>query len=106
MSYKFIFDTSVLDEKSVRDLRNAEVVSACNSGKFAFYMTPILLKERLHFVAKGRISEGAVEPIKLLVDLKWQRLFNEPGGPEGIYTQELEGKSLTEYIFIWHASIK
>lgn len=106
MSYRFIFDTSVLDEKSVKDLRNAGIVNACNSGRFAFYMTPVLLKERLHFTAKDRIPQGAVEPIKLLIDFKWQRLFNEPGGPEGIYTQELEGKSRTEYFFIDHRSIK
>ena len=106
MSYKFIFDTSVLDEKSVRDLRNAKIVSACNSGRFAFYMTPVLLKERLHFAAKGRMPQSAVEPIKLLIDLKWQKLFNEHGGPEGIYTQELEGKSQAEYLFIDHRSIK
>lgn len=106
MSYRFIFDTSVLDEKSVKDLRNAGIVSVCNSGRFAFYMTPVLLKERLHFTAKGRIPQGAIEPVKLLVDLKWQKLFNEPGGPEGIYTQELEGKSRTNYLFIDHRSIK
>lgn len=106
MSYRFIFNTSVLDEKTVKDLRRAGIVSACNSGCFAFYMTPVLLKERLHFAANGRIPQSAVEPIKLLIDLKWQKLFNGLGGSEGIYTQELEGKSQTEYLFIDHCSIK
>lgn len=106
MSYRFIFDTSVLDEKSVKDFRGAGIVNACNSGRFAFYMTPVLLKERLHFAAEGRMPQSAVEPIKLLIDLKWQKLFNGLGGSEGIYTQELEGKSQTEYLFIDHYSIK
>lgn len=106
MNYKFIFDTSVLDDESVEDLRKAGILSVCNSGRFAFYMTPILLKERLHFTAKGRMPKSAVESIKLLTDLKWQRLFNEPGGPEGIYTQELESKSQAESLFIDHCSIR
>lgn len=106
MSYRFIFDTSVLDEKSVKDLRNAGIVNVCDSGRFAFYMTPVLLKERLHFTARGRIPQGGIESVKLLVDLKWQKLFNEPGGLEGIYTQEIEGKSRINYLFIDHCSIK
>lgn len=106
MSYRFIFDTSALDDKSVKDLRNAGIVSACNSGRFAFYITPVLLKERLHFTAKGSMPQSAVEPIKLLMDLKWQRLFNEPGGPEGIYTKELEGKPRADYLFMDYQSIK
>lgn len=106
MSYRFAIDTNVLDEQSVKRLRDGGVINACVSGKFAFYVTPILLKERFNFAPKGKIPRGAVTPLTLLTELKWQRLFNEPGGQGGIYTKELEGKSRADYLFVDHRSIK
>jgi hypothetical protein len=106
MSYKFIIDTNVLDEESAKRLRDGGIIDACSSGRFAFYVTPILLKERFDFASKGKIPCSAIAPIKLLAELKWQRLFNEPGGPEGIYTKELEGKPRTDYLFRDYQPIK
>ena len=106
MSYKFIIDTNVLDEESAQRLRDGGIIDACVSGRFAFYVTPILLKERFDFASKGKIPRGAVAPLTLLAELKWQRLFSEPGGPDGIYTKELEGKPRADYLFMDYQSIK
>jgi hypothetical protein len=106
MSYKFIIDTNVLDEQSAKRLRDGGIIDACVSGRFAFYVTPILLKERFDFASKGRIPRGAVAPLSLLAELKWQKLFNEPGGQSGIYTKELEGEPRADYLFVDYQSIK
>ena len=106
MSYKFIFDTNILNNELTKKLVEGGLVSACESGRFAFYATPILLTERLHFVANGKIPVGAITSLKLLADLKWQKLFNEPGGPDGIYTGELENKLQSNYLFSNYQSIK
>lgn len=99
MSYKFIFDTSALDEVSVAKLRQNGIIEACSSGRFAFYVTPMLLSERLGFADQGAINPKAVAAVQLLVDIKWQRLFNELGGQNGILTSELEGKCQSDFIF-------
>jgi hypothetical protein len=106
MSYKFIIDTNVLCEESANQLIKGGIISACNSGRFSFYATPILITESTNFVTKGKIPLRAIKPLKLLTELKWQRLFNEPGGPDGIYTGELEGKSRTEYLFTDYQPVK
>ena len=106
MSYKFIIDTNVLDEESTKRLRDEGIIDACSSGRFAFYATPILLKERLDFASKGKIPCAAIAPIKLLAELNWQKLFNEPGGADGIYTKELEGKTRADYLFVDYRAIK
>ena len=69
MSYKFIFDTNVLKEDSVNKLEEAGLIDACSSGRFAFYFTPILLKERLHFLSQGIIPEKAKKPVEFLLSL-------------------------------------
>ena len=106
MSYKFILDTNVLKEESVKKLKDAGLIDACNSGRFAFYVTPVLLKERLDFASRGEVYPGAATSVQFLLELKWQRLFNELGGPEGIFTKEVEGKSQSEYLFIDYAQIE
>src|SRR3989338_1578221 len=106
MSYKFIFDTNVLNEKSVKELRSAGIVEGCNSGRLAFYMTPILMQERFQFAGKGKIHPDAIEPVKLLIDIKWQRLFNQFGGSDGIFAGELEGRFQRNYLFINHDAHK
>ncbi len=106
MSYKFIIDTNVLDEKSSEQLREGGILQACNSGRFAFYATPVLLTERMRFVSKGVVPVPAIKPLRLLFELKWQRLFNEPGSPDGICAAELEGKSQNKYLFSDHRPVK
>lgn len=106
MSYKFILDTNVLDSKSIEALTKAGLQGACRSGRYAFYATPVLLRERLDFALKGKILPRVVGPIKFILDLKWQRCFNELGGPEGIFTRELEGKSQSQYLFTDYTQIK
>lgn len=106
MSYRFILDTNVLDSESIAVLRKAGLERACRSGRYSFYITPVLLKERLDFASKSKIPPRVVEPIKFLLDLKWQRLFNEPGGPEGVFTRELEGKLQSQYLFTDYTQIK
>ncbi len=99
MSYKFITDNNIWDEKEIPKLRNAGIVKAC-SGRLAFYFTPVLLKEGFDFLRKGPIPDRAVEAIKLLTELRWQKCFNDLNGPEGIFTFELEGKPSSEYLFL------
>ncbi len=99
MSYRFILDTNVLDSESIETLAKAHLQDACRSGRCAFYTTPVLLRERLSFISKDRIPVKAVRPITFVLKLKWQRIFNELGGPEGILAGELEGKSQTQYLF-------
>lgn len=106
MSYKFIFDTNVLDEESTAKLQDAGLTQACRSGRFAFYVTSVLLKERLHFITKGRIPSRAMKPLRLFIELEWQRLFNELGGPTGICKNELEGKDRADYLFMDYRVIK
>lgn len=106
MSYKFILDTNVLKDDSIEKLTSARLQVACSARRFAFYMTPILLKERLDFASKGIIHPGAIKSVRFLLELKWQRLFNEPGGSEGILTKELEGKLQKEYLFIDYSQIR
>lgn len=100
MSYKFIFDTNVLTEESVEKLRGAGIVNACKFGRFAFYVTPVLLREQFDFIAQGKMPQDAREPIKLLIDLKWQKLFNGFGSAEGIFVKELEGRAWGGHLFI------
>ncbi len=71
MSYKFILDTNVLDNESVGKFKDAGLVEACNSGRLAFYFTPVLLKERLDFLIKGAIPGTAKEPIEFLLSPQW-----------------------------------
>ncbi len=106
MSYKFILDTNVLKTESIEVLTKSGLREACLSSRYAFYVTPVLLKERLDFASKGKIHSSIVEPLKFLYDMKWQRLFNEHGGPEGIFTSELEGKSQSEYLFTNYTHIR
>ncbi len=106
MSYKFILDTNVLREDSVDRLKEAGLVEACESGRLAFYFTPVLLKERSDFLFLGSIPETAKKPFEFLLSLRWQRFFNDPNGIGGIYTLELEGKLPSEYLFTSHSQIK
>ncbi len=106
MSYKFIIDTNVLSERAADQLVQGGIVSACNSGRFSFYPTPILLTECLKFSVTGKIPPRAIKPLTLLAELKWQRLFNEPGGPDGIYTGELESKPKSAYLFTDYRAVK
>ena len=86
--------------------KEAGIINACSSGRFSFYATPMLLSERFGFADQGRINPKAVSAVQLLFDIKWQRLFNELGGQEGILTSELEGKCQSEFIFQNHKFIK
>lgn len=106
MSYKFVFDTNVIKTESVQKLKEDGLEAACNSGRFAFYFTPVLLKERFDFLLNGTIPETAKEPIQFLLSLKWQKFFNDLNGPEGILTSELEGKLPSEYLFINSSQIR
>ncbi|MDP3981439.1 MAG: hypothetical protein Q8Q33_08515 [Chlamydiota bacterium] len=106
MSYKFIFDTNALREDSVSKMKDAGLVEACVSGRFAFYFTPVLLTERSHFLLKGAIPGTARKPFQFLLSLRWQEFFNDFNGPEGIYTLELEGKLPSGYLFISHSQIR
>lgn len=74
---------------------------ACQSGQISFYVTPVLLKERLNFLFNpDAVRNNTVETVaRFLCDLKWQRLLRELGGPEGIFTMELEGRTDSKYIF-------
>lgn len=58
MSYRFIFDTNVLDDEAIKFLTDARLQEACDSGKFSFYVTSVLLKERLDFASKGKYIKG------------------------------------------------
>jgi len=106
MSYKFILDTSVLREDSVNKLIEAGLIEACHSGRFSFYFTPVLLKERSVFLLNGSIPESAKKSFEFLLSLRWQRFFNDLNGPEGIYALELEGKLPSEYLFISDSQIR
>lgn len=106
MSYKFILDTNVLDNESVSKFKGTDLLGACNAGRFAFYFTPVLLKERLDFLLKGIIPETTKEPIQFLLSLKWQKFFNDLNGPGGILASELEGKLPSEYLFINSSQIR
>jgi len=106
MSYKFIFDTNVLKDDSINKFKEAGIIDACSTGRFSFYATPMLLTERLSFADQGKINPKAMSAVQLLFDIKWQRLFNEFGGQEGILTSELEGKCQREFIFRNHKFIK
>lgn len=106
MSYKFIFDTNVLKPEIVQKLEEESLKETCHSGKVAFYFTPVLLKERLDFLLKGAIPETTKVPIRFLLSIRWQRLFNDLNGPEGIYTLELEGKLPSEYLFTSYSEVR
>jgi len=99
MSYKFVLDTNILQIESIEKLKAADLNNACLSGRFALYVTPVLLKERLDFITSSDIPPTARESILFLATLKWQRTFRELSGSEGIYTMELEGKLPSEYVF-------
>lgn len=101
MSYKFIFDTNVLKSEIVQ-----KIEKECYFGKLAFYFTPALLKERLDFLLKGAIPETTKVPIRFLLSIRWQRLFNDLNGAEGIYTLELEGKLPSEYLFTSYSEVR
>jgi len=106
MSYKFILDTNVLDNESVSKLKDADLLGACNTGKFAFCFTPVLLKERSDFLLQGTMPETAKGPIQFLLSLRWQKFFNDLNGPGGILASELEGKLPSEYLFINFSQIR
>ena len=100
MSYKFIFDNNVLSRVSIERLTASGLIEACNSGRFALYIPPVLFTELLHFLSREEISKNAKDNVKFLTKIRWQRVFNDPNGPQGIYTMELEGKLASEYLFI------
>ena len=106
MSYKFIFDTNVLKPEIVQKLEKENLRKECHSGRFAFYFTPVLLKERLDFLLKGAIPETTKVPIRFLLSIRWQELFNDLNGPEGIYALELEGKLPSEYLFTSYSEVR
>ncbi|MBF0522089.1 MAG: hypothetical protein HQL24_03415 [Candidatus Omnitrophica bacterium] len=106
MSYKFILDSSVIDEKSIDELKAAGLERACLSGKLSFYVTPPLLKECFHFASRGKMPEELKTCIKYLLGFKWQRIFNEISGSEGIYAMELKGKCPSEYLFSPYAYLR
>jgi hypothetical protein len=110
MSYKFILDTTILQLLPIEKLNKTNLIRASQSGRFSFYVTPILLKERLNFLfnPKATIDDQVLTVAKFLCDLKWQGFFREPGGPEGIFAIELEGRTYPRYIFNddWKGNIK
>lgn len=106
MSYKFIFDTNVLKPEIAQQLEEKGFKEACYSGRVAFYFTPVLLKERFDFLLKGAIPETTKVAIGLLLSIRWQRLFNDLNGPEGIYALELEGKLPSEYLFRSYSEVR
>lgn len=61
MGYKFILDTNVLQDDSIKRLEQGGLIEASNSGRFAFYVTPVLLIERLHFYLKGKLPRRLLE---------------------------------------------
>jgi len=106
MSYKFIFDNSVLDQSSIVKLQRSRLKELCLSGSLSFYMMPILLEEFLHFIPKGKAPNKLKDILSFIRDLSWRRFYNTVKGPDGIYTMELEGRPASEYLFVPDRNLK
>lgn len=107
MSYKIIFDSSVFDIEALSKLEQSSFKKAIAYGRISFYMTPIFINECLDFISDQKVPQKIISKLSFIHDLKWQRIFNEVGGQEGIYTRELEGELLpSEYLFTPNVWIK
>lgn len=99
MNYKFAFDTSAIDSQNVQKLKNAGIKKACESGKLAFFLTPILLEQTLDFLTREKYNTMHIDNIKFLLDLKRQHFLRHLTGENGIFFLELQGQSLKNKIF-------
>ncbi|MFH1519995.1 MAG: hypothetical protein ABIE75_05465 [Candidatus Omnitrophota bacterium] len=99
MPYKFIFDTSAIDDNSVSEMENAGIIQACDSGQINFYMTPPLLRECFHFVTTGNVPRKT-EHLEFLIKIRWAGLFNQLNGKDGILNIELVGLPENGYLLL------
>lgn len=97
MSYKFIFDTSAIDQDSIKAFQNAGLREKCASKQFILYITPSLLQECLGNIPTNgqNMTNFNLVFFRFILSLDIGAYFKEINE---ILTAELEGKFSNEFL--------